>query len=226
MLLDISRALRVPGEEIPFEHRDRIPPQEIFGETVTFDDPVLTGFILAGPQPSENNMRKVGHDPAVQAADMIFAVGGGKVMDIAKVVASRLNKPFFAFPTVAGSCAAASSIATLYTDDGHCAGCLRAVDQPLETAFDEVFVRQGRYPRQDENPEEEQMVYEGSKVELSHLVLTLVLLEMPMRLVCGGDCPALRDLQPDQEPSACQEEMPDQHPFSALQQLLNKDQEV
>lgn len=82
----------------------------------------FTGFILAGSQPSENNMRKVGHDPAVQAADMIFAVGGGKVMDIAKVVASRLNKPFFAFPTVAGSCAAASSIATLYTDDGHFAG--------------------------------------------------------------------------------------------------------
>ncbi len=172
MLLDISRALRVPGEEIPFQHRDRIPPQEIFGETVTFDDPVLTGFILA-------------------AGDSLRIRG-----------------------------------TLTCTAHGHCAGCLKAVDQPLETAFDEVFVRQGRYPRQDESPEEEQMVYEGSKVELSHLVLTLVLLEMPMRLVCGGDCPALRDLQPDQEPSACQEDMPDQHPFSALQQLLNKDQEV
>jgi len=44
LLLDISRALRAPGEEIPFLHRDAIPPQEIFGETVEFSDVLLSGY--------------------------------------------------------------------------------------------------------------------------------------------------------------------------------------
>lgn len=41
MLLDVSRALRSPGEAIPFVHHERIEPQDILGETVTFDDPVI-----------------------------------------------------------------------------------------------------------------------------------------------------------------------------------------
>lgn len=41
MLLDVSRALRTPGEVFPFEHHERISPQEISGETVTFDEPVV-----------------------------------------------------------------------------------------------------------------------------------------------------------------------------------------
>ena len=44
MLLDVSKALRAPGEEIAFTHRDEIPPQEIFGDTVTFDPVVMTGY--------------------------------------------------------------------------------------------------------------------------------------------------------------------------------------
>ena len=175
MLLDVSRALRAPGEEIPFLHRDQIPPQEIFGETVTFDPPLLSGhYSLSG-----DSLRLWG--------------------------------------TL--SC----------TAHGHCAGCLKEVDFQVETPFDEVFARLGRYPQKEEKAEdeEEQMVFEGSKVELSHLVLTLTLLELPMRFQCGDDCPALRALTlGDDASSACQEDMPDQHPFSALQQLLTKDQEV
>ena len=41
MLLDVSRALRNPGEVFPFEHHERIVPQDISGEQVTFDEPVL-----------------------------------------------------------------------------------------------------------------------------------------------------------------------------------------
>ena len=50
MLLDVSRALRTPGEAIPFVHHERIEPQDISGETVTFDDPVfLEGrFTMSG----------------------------------------------------------------------------------------------------------------------------------------------------------------------------------
>ena len=81
MLLDISRALRAPGEEISFLHRDAIPTQEILGETVSFSDVLLAGhFSLTG-----ESLRLWGELTA--------------------------------------------------TAHGHCAGCLRAVDQPLETVI-------------------------------------------------------------------------------------------
>lgn len=41
MLLDVSRALHNPGEAFPFIHHERIPAQDINGETVTFDAPVI-----------------------------------------------------------------------------------------------------------------------------------------------------------------------------------------
>lgn len=177
MLLDISRALRAPGEDIPFLHRDEIPPQEVFGETIEFADVLLSGHYS-------------------------FA---GESLHIRGVL------------TV--------------TAHGMCGGCLKPVQYPMEIEFDEIFTRQSRYPKVEEQPdedEEEKLMFEGSKVELSHLALTLAVLELPMRFLCGEDCPALDAMQPedDTHTHACQKDMPDQHPFSALQQLLTKDQEV
>ena len=177
MLLDVSRAMRAPGEAIPFEHRDEIPPQEIFGDTVTFDGVLLTGHFSG----AEDHLRIWG--------------------------------------TL--SC----------TAHGHCAGCLKKVDYPVEVPFDETFTRQTRFSRQEEEltPDgEEKWMYEGSKVELSHLCMTLAVLDLPIRFECANPCPALAELPSEETPSshACQKDMPDQHPFSALQQLLTKDQEV
>ena len=176
MLLDVSRAMRQPGEAIPFEHHDEIPPQEIFGETVTFDDVLLTGHFSG----AEDNLRLWG--------------------------------------------------TLTCTAHGHCAGCLKPVDYPVEVPFDEIFIRQTRYTPKPEGLEgEEQWMYEGSKVELSQLILTLAVLELPMRFECGPDCPVLGRMPSDEDSQtthACQKDMPDQHPFSALQQLLTKDQEV
>ena len=70
----------------------------------------FTGFIHAGGQSSDENIERISEDSAVQEADMIFAVGGGKAIDTAKAVAHRQNKPYFTFPTVAGSCAAAAAL--------------------------------------------------------------------------------------------------------------------
>ena len=177
LLLDISRALRTPGEEIPFQHRDAIPPQEIFGETVTFSDVILAG--------------------SYSVADESLHIWG-RMTALAH---------------------------------GHCAGCLKPVDYPVNVEFDEFFTRQTRYTQKEETPdEEERLMYEGSKVELSHLAMTLAVLDLPMRFECGEDCPALAGIpsEDDDTPQthACQKDMPDQHPFSALQQLLTKDQEV
>ena len=175
MLLDVSRALRMPGEPIPFEHRDEIPPQDILGETVTFEDVLMKGHF--------------------SGADDRLRIWGTLTC----------------------------------TAHGHCAGCLKPVAYPMEVPFDETFIRQTKFTMQEEVPEgEERWMYEGSKVELSHLTMTLAVLELPMRFTCGDDCPALADLPSEENftSHACQKDMPDQHPFSALQQLLTKDQEV
>lgn len=175
MLLDVSRALRAPGEEIPFLHRDAIPPQEILGETVEFSDVCLDGFFSA-------------MDESLRIHGTLRAVA-----------------------------------------HGHCAGCLKPVDYQVEVPFDETFTRQSRFAPQEEDPDgEEGWIYEGSKVELSHLTMTLAVLDLPIRFECEGGCPALSALpsEDDFTTHACQKDMPDQHPFSALQQLLTKDQEV
>lgn len=41
MLLDVSRAMRTPGENFSFVHHEHIAPQDICGEMVSFDDPVI-----------------------------------------------------------------------------------------------------------------------------------------------------------------------------------------
>lgn len=79
----------------------------------------FTGFILFGGEASYENVMELSHDPAVHDADMIFAVGGGKAIDTAKVLAHTVNKPFFTFPTVASSCAAFASIGSMYDAEGH-----------------------------------------------------------------------------------------------------------
>lgn len=176
MLLDISRALRAPGEEIPFAHSDSIPPQDIFGEEITFTDVLLKGR---------------------------FSMAGESLHLMGTLTA---------------------------TANGVCAGCLKPVQYPIEVEFDEIFTRISRFPQQQTETDEEddeRLEFEGSKVDLAHLALTLAVLELPMRFTCGDTCESLSALQPDEQNThACQKDMPDQHPFSALQQLLTKDQEV
>ena len=41
LLLDVSRAMRTPGEAFPFVHHEQIQPQDICGEEVSFDEPVV-----------------------------------------------------------------------------------------------------------------------------------------------------------------------------------------
>ncbi|NLK37427.1 MAG: iron-containing alcohol dehydrogenase family protein [Epulopiscium sp.] len=53
-------------------------------------------------------------NPTVKEADMIFCVGGGKAIDLGKLVADRLNKPYFTFPTIASTCAAISALGIYY----------------------------------------------------------------------------------------------------------------
>ncbi len=181
MLLDVSMAIKSQGEEFPFLHRDEIPPQEVFGETITFDTVLMSGFYSLE----------------------------GKTLRLRGTLETAAH--------------------------GKCAACLSPVTLPIRVEFDESFHhmdrREALAEREKEKDgarvlEEERLAFEGSSVELAHLALTLAVLELPMRLLCDPPCEAMKALGENHPTHACQKELPDQHPFSALQQLLTKDQEV
>ncbi len=71
-----------------------------------------------GGECSEENVAALTAKPTVQAADMIFAAGGGKALDTGKALAEKLGKPVFTFPTIASTCAACTAVSILYEPDG------------------------------------------------------------------------------------------------------------
>lgn len=87
-------------------------------EAVKDSDVVLTDFIWYGGDSSYENGDALVNDPRVQAADMLFAVGGGRACDTVKYAADKLDKPLFTFPTVASNCAAVTAITVMYNADG------------------------------------------------------------------------------------------------------------
>lgn len=52
------------------------------------------------------------------SADMVFGVGGGKVLDSVKCLCTENEKPFFTFPTIASNCAACTTVSIMYNEDG------------------------------------------------------------------------------------------------------------
>ena len=83
---------------------------------------------------------------AVKEADMIFAVGGGKAIDTAKLVSIDLKKPYFAFPTIASNCAAASAVSIVYKEDGSFADFVHFLEAAKHVFIDTDII--ARAPRE------------------------------------------------------------------------------
>jgi len=173
--LDISRALRSPGQRFPFQHEEYIAPQDILGETVTFDPVLMDGH---------------------------FAIEEGRLH-----LEGRL--------TTAAHAA--------------CAKCLEPARYAVDVSFYEIFTRPQDLVEEggDDVDPLDRLAYDGPQLAVDQLALTLTLLDLPMRFLCKETCQGLDNIVSFQrETHADQEDLPEQHPFSALQQLLNKDQEV
>lgn len=169
MKLNVSEALRNPGQEYVFRGEQTIAPVEIGGETVTFD--------------------------AADVAGTYFTAEDGSV-------------------TVDGSVTTVAH--------ARCANCLEPASADIAAPFRETFARGGD-PEDDET-----FYYEGYRVDLEKLVMSYAVLNLPMRFLCREDCPGFAVMNDDQavdETCLCQKELPGQHPFAALQQLLMRDEE-
>ncbi len=81
-------------------------------------DVEVLGSFVYGKECTMSNINRLLAEPAVQQADIIFAVGGGKAIDTAKTTADLAHKEAFSFPTICSNCSAATAIAVVYHDDG------------------------------------------------------------------------------------------------------------
>lgn len=89
---------------------------------VAGSDIEITGFLKYGDDVTYEAANALVANPDVQAADMIFAVGGGRATDTCKQAAAQLDKPLFTFPTIASNCAAVTLVCVMHNPDRSLAG--------------------------------------------------------------------------------------------------------
>ncbi|MEA5084930.1 MAG: iron-containing alcohol dehydrogenase family protein [Lachnospiraceae bacterium] len=75
-------------------------------------------YVWYGGEASFENAERLMLLSEFMEADMIFAFGGGKALDTCKYCSCISKKPVFTFPTIAGTCAAASTEAIMYYENG------------------------------------------------------------------------------------------------------------
>lgn len=78
----------------------------------------ICDILWYGGEAALENVETLKQHETVQDADMIFAVGGGKALDTCKILSDQLNKDLYAFPTIASTCAAITSICAVYNLNG------------------------------------------------------------------------------------------------------------
>ncbi len=67
---------------------------------------------------ARSNIEVIKRNARAMQADVIIGVGGGKAIDAAKAASEDLGLPVVTIPTVAATCAAASPLAVMYTEEG------------------------------------------------------------------------------------------------------------
>ncbi len=88
-----------------------LPALEAAGATVL-------DTVVYGHDATNANIDAIRNNPLAQAADVIFAVGGGRACDTVKSAADLMGKPCMTCPTVASNCAPITAVAVIYKEDG------------------------------------------------------------------------------------------------------------
>jgi uncharacterized metal-binding protein YceD (DUF177 family) len=111
------------------------------------------------------------------------------------------------------------------TAHAHCARCLDPVRYTVKVPFVETFLREDPREQTEEDPWEERLVFSGHQVELAHMVLTLTLLDLPIRFLCRANCDRSPLDTKKLEELNSQDQLEDANPFAVLKQLLTNNQE-
>lgn len=108
--------------------------EQAIRDGIAGSDLEITKVLWYGGDATMENVSKLVADPDVQAADMLFGVGGGRAVDTVKCVGQELHKPIFTFPTIASNCAPVTKVSVVYHDD-HTFKGLEFVDTPPKHTF-------------------------------------------------------------------------------------------
>ena len=73
--------------------------------------------------------------------DMVIAVGGGKVIDLGKLIAQVIQCPYVTVPTVVSNCSATVPVAVVYTPDGNYKASRILLRPPSVTIVDDGVLR-------------------------------------------------------------------------------------
>lgn len=102
----------------------------------------LLDFLWYGDNATMDNVRQLSEHPAVQQAQMLFAVGGGRACDTVKSLGALTHKPVFTFPTLASNCAACTSLSVIYNNDGSLYGYDYQQQPPLHIFINTQIIAQ------------------------------------------------------------------------------------
>lgn len=111
-------------------------------ESLKADGISVTGKVWFGGDSTYENVEMLKQDPAVQKADMILAVGGGKACDTCKVLAEQTDKALFTFPTIASNCAPCTALAIMYDAQGRFKDNFYSARPPLFVFINDRIIAQ------------------------------------------------------------------------------------
>jgi glycerol dehydrogenase-like iron-containing ADH family enzyme len=67
---------------------------------------------------TDKNLKRLKQGVSAHSADLVIGVGGGKMLDAAKLLAYQCGLPIVTIPTSAATCAAWTALSNVYTDAG------------------------------------------------------------------------------------------------------------
>ncbi|MHC5372550.1 iron-containing alcohol dehydrogenase family protein [Enterococcus sp. LJL120] len=110
-------------------------------QSITTEIEIIDTLWYGGNSTYENVEKLVNH-PSVQTADVVFAVGGGRVCDTVKVVGEKTGKPVFTFPTIGSNCSPVTAVCVMYTEEGEMQGLFFPSKPPTHAFIDTTIIAQ------------------------------------------------------------------------------------